>query len=110
MTINRKLWLATAGVLLLAVAWFFTSTLVAGLIISGLPRSAQGESVLAPKSICLGLTCVIQLTIPMILIFSCIHGKSIRIACLAITAAAMLLNHHMLDGLAILDKAWSRGW
>ena len=92
-----------------AMVWFFISTLIAGGIITNLPRPMQGEAPDLPKALSLGVVFAIQFAIPTVAVFVLAKGRSRRIASLVAVACAMLVNHRLLEGIDLLDKAWSRG-
>ena len=102
---SRTLW-----ILVLAMLWVFVSTMVAGVVISGLPRPVQGESPEGSRLFCVGLVLLIQFTVPCLLIAFRVEARALRIAGFLATMFAMLAYHRFFDGLALLDKAWRRGF
>lgn len=106
---NGKLTLKIIGAFLGAMVWFFFSTLIAGAIITALPRPMQGEAPVLPKAVCLGVVFAVQFAIPAILTLGIIRKPPLRIGCFVAIACAMLLNHRVLEGIDLLDKAWRRG-
>jgi hypothetical protein len=97
------------GFFFAALLWFFLSSLIAGGIITNLPRPMQGEAPDILKSVCLGVTFAVQFIIPAVLIFLITKARSLRIGFLIATACAMAVNHWLFDGIGMLDKAWRRG-
>ena len=62
------------GIFILVMLWIFFSTMIAGGIISGLPRPIQGEAPDGSKMLCLGIVLLIQWGVPFLMIvFSKIH-------------------------------------
>jgi hypothetical protein len=102
--------LKMAGVFVLTLAWCLMSTVLAGGIISELPRPVPGEAPEIPKLVCLGAVLVFQLAVPCGFAFLVIQDKAMRLRLLSAIAGAMLVNHWVFLGLDALDKAWRRGW
>ena len=106
---NGKMILKAFGAFIAAMVWFFISTLIAGGIITSLPRPMQGEAPDLPKAVCLGVVFAVQFAIPSVAVLVVAKGRSLRIASLVAVACAMLVNHRLLEGIDLLDKAWRRG-
>ena len=106
---SGKLPLKPFGVFAAALAWTFVSTLIAGGIMTVLPRPMQGEAPELPKVLCLGMVFAVQFAVPAFVVLVIAKGRSLRIACLVAVACAMLVHHQMLEGFDLLDKAWRRG-
>ena len=94
----------------LAMAWVFISSLLAGGIISGLPRPMQGEAPSVSRLASIGTVFVIQVAIPFVVLFVAVKARALRMAGLLSVMFAVLICYHLLGFLEFLDKAWRRGF
>jgi hypothetical protein len=91
------------------LVWCFITTAIAGQVITDLPRPSQGESPMQSKQLCLGIVLAVQFLVPLVLVYAVSRNPRRRLSALVALALAMLGNHLVLGGIALLDKAWRRG-
>lgn len=103
-------WIIFAGMPVIAAVWALISVIVAGGIISALPRHSQGEPVLISFRTCMSVTYVATLLIPYIVATFLTNVFWKRMFILGTVLAASVLMYFVFDGNDAVNKAWRRGW
>lgn len=106
---NVKLIWKTLGFFTLALLWVFISSLLAGSIITGLPRPMQGEAPTVSRLAALGTVVAIQVAVPFSVLAFAVKQRTLRIAGFLSVMSAMLVCLRLLGLFDFLDKAWRRG-
>ena len=111
-TTGKKLALAAImflGTIPPALVWFVFGIIVAGSVISGLPRAVTGEIPDISKTIVFNIVFLLLFAFPACLALWFVRNKFNRIACLLALGITMVVVFTQFGGLELLDKAWRRG-
>ena len=93
-----------------SLIWCAAVIIIAGGVISGLERPMQGENVILPWPVCVGITMFFQM-MPLILVPISGPGTRKQKAFYVVSVvAAFFIANFLLGGIGALDKAWRRGW
>lgn len=91
------------------LAWGLLCTFFCAGLISDLPRSSQGESVLTPWWVCV-TGYLASLVIPPWIVFACLRPRRrIALVLLLMAIANAGVWMYLFNGLSFLNKAWRRG-